>query len=69
MSGEALTLRPEETEADQLPKICVAVQYHDRQVQIIVDPQGDNWDWAVAEYVREAKRMIREQERREARGG
>jgi len=63
------TLRPEDWEGEQVPKVAVVVEWHSRQVQLVVDPKGENWDWAVAEYVRDAKKIIRGMERQEAGGG
>lgn len=66
---EVLTLRPEDWEEEQQPLVTVIVQWHGRQLHMVVDPKGENWDWAVAEYVREAKRRIRDIEAKEAGDG
>jgi hypothetical protein len=62
------TLRHEDWEGEATPAVAVVVQWHDRQVHMIVDPNGENWDWAVAEYVRQAKAQIRAMERKDAQG-
>lgn len=66
---EALTLRPEEQENEEIPRVMVVVTWHQRQVRMVVDPHGDNWDWAVAEYIRKAKKLIRGMEAQEACDG
>jgi hypothetical protein len=58
----AETLRPEEYANRKEIKVAVLVQRRDRQVQIVVDPEGDGWDWAVSEYVRQAMRIIAKKE-------
>lgn len=64
------TLRPEDVEVDDsIPAVAVVVQYHNRQVHMVVDPRGENYDWAVAEFVREAKRHIRAMEEADAKAG
>lgn len=64
------TLRGEDQDFDcDLPEAVLMVKWHDRQVQLVISPRGENWDWAVAEYVRTAKRMIRKAEHQEATRG
>lgn len=54
----AETLRPEEYANRKEIKVAVVVQRRDRQVQVVVDPEGDGWDWAVSEYIRQAIQII-----------
>jgi hypothetical protein len=65
---EAETLRPEEYAARDQVKVAVLVQYHGRQIQIVVDPEGDSWDWAVSEFVRTAIQIARREDAKEAAG-
>jgi hypothetical protein len=62
---EAETLRPEPYAARDCVKVAVLVQYRGRQAQIVVDPEGDSWDWAVSEYVRTAVGMLEKEAERE----
>lgn len=59
---EAETLRPEPYAARDQVKVAVLVQYRGRQAQIVVDPEGDSWDWAVSEFVGMAVKMLDREE-------
>ncbi len=62
---EAETLRSEPYAARDRVKVAVVVQYQGLQAQIVVDPEGDSWDWAVSEFVGIAVGMLEKKERRE----